>query len=256
MAVLVLVTYGPATLTLAFAPDGYNSVTAVLLGTILFAPIVFAGAANFSLNILKGGAPEIGRMFAYANDLPKMLRIWLAALVYGGPDLLTGGSMLLGTALLPKAIQDANTLLGMMVGLTAVNTVLSFVCLWFKFRMNLFPYAVVGDPDARASEWLRTSWRTMKGHCGRLLRLMISVYWPNAILMIVTILVFAQLGATDVIDEKSSIAKLLLNLVGWVFLCFYQGYPQLALAGFADDLLGGKRFDAPKGAARKGAAAR
>jgi len=114
---------------------------------------------------------------------------------------------------------------------------MGLVNLWVMLRLGLFSYAMAKAPEKRASDWLRSSWRAMKRNCWRLIRLTISVSWPGLAIVVVASWITGQLGTAGAFDPKSALARLLPTVIAGLFLCFYGGYPQLALAGFAEELL-------------------
>ena len=229
MVLLQLLTFLPGIVIGRAAPGGLVELLATQLSTMLFAPITLCGVAAFSLDILHGGAPKTHLMFAHVKDFRRTLKIWLAALAYYGPVLALNATtlVLLNVASVPSEKDVAE--IGTLLLLLALILVLTVFGIWLSLRFTLFSYAVVKNPEAGAGEWLKTSWRAMKGNCGRQIRMVISIFWPGVVVGLIISLVAGRSGAGSAIN--------LPTLSIMIFQCFYMGYPLLALAGFADSLL-------------------
>ena len=237
MAVIELFTIAPQLVGVLSATGNTNIVPVSTLLTILFAPVALCGAAAFALNMLGGGEPNTGLLFLHLKSPLRVMKIWRAAFVYYGLMLMMG----LITAMMrsPFQMDDAGNggVVTQMIVLLALAVVFGLVNVWVTLRLGLFFYAMAKAPEKRAFDWIRSSWRAMKRNCWRLIRLSISVSWPGFAIGIVTSMIVKQLGATGALDPKSALARLLPTAIMALFLCFYEGYPQLALAGFAEELL-------------------
>ena len=231
MALLQLLTFGLGVVTGQTALGGLAETLAVQISMVLFAPVSLCGAAAFSLDILHGGAPKPRLMFTHVRDFRRTVKIWLATLAYYGPVLAFNVTTLM-LMTIPSGASESNAAkVSIFLLLIALVLVLMVFGLWFSLRLGLFCYVVAKNPEAGAGEWLKASWRAMRRNCGRLFRLMFSVFWPS-----VTIGIIISLIAGRGTASGSAISLPTLSIM--IFQCFYVGYPQLALAGFADDLLG------------------
>jgi hypothetical protein len=228
IAVICLVFLGQSLLLPQFVPNGLIGTLAPLIGTVLFAPITLAGAADFFLAIRRGGAPEIGRLFAHIQNTRQVLNIWLAALVYGGA--------VLGINLIRAALAGMTLPNGAVIALGVLTLALLVPGIWLTFRLQLFSYAAAMDPDAGAIDWLHTSWRQMEGNCGRSFCLSFSTGWPYLLFWIAVVFILGLVGTPGTRPVSSPAFSVFTSVSLWL----YMGYSMLALAVFADDLLSKK----------------
>lgn len=230
MVLLQLLDFLPGMVIGQAALGGLADLLATQLSPMLFAPITMCGAAAFSLHILHGGEPKTYLMFAYARDVLKALKIWLAALIYYVPGLaLTVPTLLLLNT--PSGSFDSYAAeISMFYISIALIVVIMVFGIWYSLRFGLFSYAMVKSPDAGAGEWLKTSWRAMNGNCGRQFRLTLSVFWPTFVIRLIIALIAGRSVTSGSILNLPTLSIM-------IFQCFYMGFPLLAQAGFADDLL-------------------
>jgi hypothetical protein len=135
--------------------------------------------------------------------------------------------------------EEANGMAMLALGLAGI------VSAWLGLRLGLYAYAMARDPEARPSGWLRASWRAMRKNCWRILRLEISLIWPMIPLFLVFflggVIPSGHAGSIGGANLASAPGNLLPRATFNAFLCFYMGYPMLAMAGFADSLFAPER---------------
>jgi hypothetical protein len=211
---------------------------------MLLAPITMVGAASFSLSILGGAPPSLGVLFSHIKDFKRIRKMWIAAPVFYCSVLLMLllllASFLVGIpGFLAKIPIGINLPL-----LLALVIALCLVGLWLTLRIGLLAYAMAKEPEAPLSSWLRASWNAMKHNCWRLARLVLALFFPPIVLSIIIQMNIRLMRESGALGSNSTFAVLLTTLITSLIMCFYTGYPQLALAGFADDLLDGKSASA------------
>jgi hypothetical protein len=200
--------------------------------SVLLAPVSVCGVAAFCLNIQHGGTPKTSLMFAHFRDFHRVLNIWIAALAVNAP-------MIILTVLMTSfGWADSASAKDMGTGLSLLSVVLflglSIVFIWLSLRLGLYGYAAALNPDARFSDWLGASYHAMRRNCWRDIRLTISTGWP---IILALIFVFFTFGLFVTDGSSVVFRRVLPTAITSLLMCFYQGYPQIALALFAEDLL-------------------
>lgn len=236
MAIVEALMLAPSVITAPLGPVGPASPLIASCGLLLFAPVALLGAAGVTAEVMRGGAPETRRMLWALEGGRRAARAWLASLAYYGPSLVLGivsaATPRLGDSFVPTQ-EDAMLIAAAGIGLLLLLPPALFFGIWLPLRWGLFPYAAERAPEARASSWLGASFRAMRGNCWRLIRLLCSVFWPSAAVAAVLSAVTQALTRSGALAPGSAPAQMASALIISLFLCFYMGYPLLALAGFA-----------------------
>jgi len=206
------------------------------LCTILLAPVSQLGAAMFARPVWLGEAPQIRRMFLPLKRMRMVWGAWLAALASYGVTMLANLLRGAGTWAVGAYVPEAYALGAEMI-LRGIGLLLSVAGYWVFLRLMLYPYQAARNPEQRAGAWLGASWRAMRGRCWRLFGLMVSTGWP--VVAVVAVAATALLLANNLNHSKTSndALSLWMQLTFAVASCLYLGYPQLALAGFAEEAL-------------------
>ena len=232
MAILSMLLLAAELMDKVIVRAGTLRASVVSLLVILFAPVTQCGAAVLARSALMDKTPGLDVFFQPLRNFRTVANIWLTALVYVASSVLVS----LVSAAIPLFIsayipaESAKTVnLWMMV---LLYLPLVFIGFWVSLRLMLFPYAFARHPQQEAGQWLSASWNAMRGECGRLIRLTLSTGWPLFLVMVLAIPLSRAAGL-----QTQPAESILQMTILAAFMCFYFGYPLLALAGFAEEIL-------------------
>ncbi len=238
MAVVSAISLVPALASALWGGGAAAKTIISALASALIAPVSVCGVASFALGILDGEAPRMEQLFIHLRDCRRLFKIWTAALVVSVYSLaFSAVSKLVENAAAGEPSNTGAALL--LVALLAA----SIVGIWLSTRMALYGYAVARAPQDIALHWLGTSWRAMKRHVRRMLRLEFSVFWPLFIPLPFVQMIFRRMGESGMLSP--AMVTFLPSLVNSAIFVFYTGYVNLSMAAFADDRLNEADYSLP-----------
>lgn len=195
------------------------------LATTIMMPVLEVGMIQFSGNLWNGEFASVGTLFEHTDKIGRIWGILFQILLRELPVMLAYGAVMACLDLIGEAAPMAMAVVSVVVSLAAM--VLGG---WVAVRLSLPTYALVLNPNLRASECIRTSWNATRGKVWR-------IFCHIFILMLPMIVLQVLVQSFHFFNQTSGLAAFVINFATTLLTSLFNGYLTLGQYGLAQQLI-------------------